>query len=111
MWYRPPELLLGAEVYGPAVDMWSVGCILAELIGRRPIFPGRDTQDQLMKICEYMGRPPASLTHRVRHEIRNFIDTEIPDVTPVDLSEVYPEANPEACSLLEQLLAFDPTRR
>ena len=102
---------MGYRSYTKALDMWSVGCILAELIGRRPIFPGRDTQDQLMKICEYMGRPPASLTLRVRHEIRNFIDTEIPDVTPVDLSEVYPEANPEACSLLEQLLAFDPTRR
>jgi cyclin-dependent kinase 12/13 len=42
LWYRPPELLLGATKYGPAVDMWSVGCIFAELLNGKPILPGKN---------------------------------------------------------------------
>lgn len=57
MWYRPPELLLGAEVYGPAVDMWSVGCILAELIEGRPLFQGQNHIDQIEVIFKMCGTP------------------------------------------------------
>ncbi|GKV28849.1 hypothetical protein SLEP1_g37842 [Rubroshorea leprosula] len=57
LWYRPPELLLGATQYGPAVDMWSVGCIFAELLSGKPIFPGADGPDQLKRIFELCGAP------------------------------------------------------
>ena len=43
-WYRAPEVLLSFKKYGPSVDVWSIGCILAELLGRRPLLPGKDTQ-------------------------------------------------------------------
>lgn len=46
-WYRAPELLLSCEHYTAAIDMWSVGCILAELLGRKPLLPGKDYVDQL----------------------------------------------------------------
>lgn len=46
VWYRPPELLLGVDSYGPEIDMWSVGCIFAELLVGKPIFPGNDEIDQ-----------------------------------------------------------------
>mmetsp|Transcript_9284 Transcript_9284/g.37979 ORF Transcript_9284/g.37979 Transcript_9284/m.37979 type:complete len:397 (-) Transcript_9284:105-1295(-) len=57
LWYRPPELLLGTRAYGPAVDMWSAGCIFAELLQGRPIFPGKDEAEQLDLICKLCGTP------------------------------------------------------
>ena len=50
--YRAPEVIMGWRSYTKALDVWSVGCILAELVGRRPIFPGSDSQNQLTLICE-----------------------------------------------------------
>ena len=57
LWYRPPELLLGATRYGPEVDLWSVGCIFAELLLGRPLFPGADEAQQLDKITRLLGTP------------------------------------------------------
>ncbi|CAN6470690.1 unnamed protein product [Victoria cruziana] len=57
LWYRPPELLLGSTKYGPAVDMWSVGCIFAELLNGKPILPGKNEPEQLNKIFELCGSP------------------------------------------------------
>jgi serine/threonine protein kinase len=57
LWYRPPELLLGEEHYGPAVDVWSAGCILGELIKGAPLLPGRDEISQLDVISRLCGTP------------------------------------------------------
>ncbi|RWW25681.1 hypothetical protein GW17_00009971 [Ensete ventricosum] len=57
LWYRPPELLLGATEYGVAVDLWSSGCILAELLAGKPIMPGRTEVEQLHKIFKLLGSP------------------------------------------------------
>ena len=57
LWYRPPELLLGATAYGPAVDIWSIGCILLEMVTKKAIFPGIDEIDQLVRIWKIMGTP------------------------------------------------------
>ena len=57
LWYRPPELLLGSQNYGPAVDMWSVGCIFAELLLKRPILPGKNEFEQIDKIFKMFGTP------------------------------------------------------
>jgi serine/threonine protein kinase len=56
-WYRAPELLLNAGAYTPAIDIWSVGCIVAEMLGRRPAFPGEDFLDQLRLIIRALGSP------------------------------------------------------
>ena len=58
-WYRAPELLFGAKFYGAAVDMWSVGCILAELLKREPFMPGQSDIDQLSHIVTKLGTPGA----------------------------------------------------
>ncbi|GAB2221334.1 hypothetical protein Droror1_Dr00012509 [Drosera rotundifolia] len=57
LWYRAPELLLGAKEYSTAVDMWSVGCIMAELLANKPLFEGKDEVDQLDKIFRLLGTP------------------------------------------------------
>ena len=56
-WYRAPELLCESETYGTAVDVWSVGCIFAEILGRKPLFRGSSTSDQLRLIIEKLGSP------------------------------------------------------
>ncbi len=56
-WYRAPEIIVGWCTYSAAVDMWAVGCIIAELIMRTPIFPGADTMKQLESICRILGKP------------------------------------------------------
>ena len=56
-WYRAPELLLSANSYTTSVDMWSVGCIFAEMLQRKPFLPGTDTKNQIELICEYLGTP------------------------------------------------------
>ena len=56
-WYRAPELLLSCDSYDAGIDIWSVGCILAELLQRKPLFPGKDYIDQLKLIIKTLGTP------------------------------------------------------
>ena len=56
-WYRAPEVILEFPPYGLNMDLWAVGTILAELLGRKPLFPGRDSLDQLTLIISMLGRP------------------------------------------------------
>lgn len=67
-WYRPPELLLNSEVYTAAIDIWSVGCIIGEMLGRRPLCPGEDYMDQLKLIIKTIGMPSDREMECVEHE-------------------------------------------
>lgn len=64
-WYRAPEIMLSFANYTASIDMWSVGCILAELLGGRPIFKGRDYVDQLNQILNLLGTPTEDTLRRV----------------------------------------------
>lgn len=57
LWYRPPEILLGAKFYTPSVDIWSLGCIFAEMSTKRGLFPGESEIDQLFSIFRTLGTP------------------------------------------------------
>eukprot|EP00762_Andalucia_godoyi_P008249 ANDGO_02996.mRNA.1 Extracellular signal-regulated kinase 1 len=110
-WYRPPELLLMCPTYSKEVDVWSVGCILAELINRRPIFPGKDYVHQLQLIFEVIGTP-------AEHESRHVTNPEairylknLKPRPPVDLRKVIPTGTPEALDLIKRMLTFDPKKR
>ena len=56
-WYRAPEIMLSCQDYSAAIDVWSVGCILAEMLGRKPLFAGNDYIHQLKLIMEVVGTP------------------------------------------------------
>ena len=56
-WYRAPEIILGACEYTKAIDIWSLGCILGELIGRTTLFPGEDYMDQISRMIAILGSP------------------------------------------------------
>ena len=97
--------------YTKAVDVWAAGCILAELLGRKPLWPGSDSQHQLELICQCVGRPSMDTIDKIQTpEIREFV-AQIPDSRPVGFRALYPQANPLACDLLEDLLVFEPSDR
>ena len=109
LWYRPPELLLGARKYSPAVDMWSAGCILAELIHGRPIMPGKSEMDQLKLIFELCGTP----TPENWPDCKDLPGAKVAEYKqhPRRLREFFRHASPNALKLIEQLLTLDPKNR
>lgn len=110
-WYRAPELMLFKQKYTGAVDVWSVGCILAELLGRRPIFPGNNFTNQIQLIFGILGSPNedfVSLAHADR--IKEFI-CGFGRKDPVPLKNLYPASHPKALRLLEKMLKLNPNER
>ncbi|KAK0491072.1 Pkinase-domain-containing protein [Armillaria novae-zelandiae] len=111
LWYRPPELLFGATVYGPEVDMWSAGCIMLELFTKKPVFQGNDEIHQLDVIYRILGTP----TQDRWPDIINLPWYEL--VKPRDpvvnrFREMFQRwMSPAALDLAEQLLAYDPSKR
>lgn len=110
-WYRAPELLLGCATYGDAVDIWAVGCILAEILGRRPLFRGSNYMHQLQVIVEVLGTPSESdMRLAVRKSAKDAIE-RMGRREKVPLSKLFPRANPLAIDLLDRMLVFDPAKR
>lgn len=110
-WYRAPEIMLSFANYGPAIDVWSVGCILAELLAGKPIFKGRDYVDQLNQILHYLGTPSEETLRRVGSPRAQDYIRSLPIKPRVPFQTLFPRANPLAIDLLSQLLQFDPAKR
>lgn len=111
-WYRPPELMLCPDgMYTYAVDLWSVGCIFAEMLGRKPLFPGKNFVDQLTLIFDVIGSPLSSeVSHIKNSQARKYLNTQT-GKRPVPMGNLFPKASHSALALLENLLLFDPDRR
>jgi serine/threonine protein kinase len=110
-WYRPPELLLETKDYGPAVDMWSVGCILAELLRRKPFLPGTETKHQLELIFDVFGTPAEEDIALIpKPRLRKFLRS-LPVKKPKALDILLPKANPLAIDLLKKIMVFNPQKR
>lgn len=113
-WYRAPELLLGCEDYTGAVDMWSIGCIFAEMLLRKPILPGQDGENQLELIFNLLGMPDKKFVKEFDGgrltEIFKNLSLE-PD-SKGDFKKVFKEVKEkEALSLLKKMLRYDPKKR
>ncbi|KAG6517344.1 probable serine/threonine-protein kinase At1g54610 [Zingiber officinale] len=109
LWYRPPELLLGATEYGVAVDMWSTGCILAELLSGRPIMPGRTEVEQLHKIFKLCGSPAEEFWRTSKLPHATSFKPQQP--YPRRIRETFKDFSPSALALLDCLLSVDPRFR
>jgi len=107
-WYRAPELLFGAKFYGSPVDLWSVGCIFAEMMLRVPFFPGTSDIDQLARVFTALGTPTES-TWPGLSSLPDYVPFQGVPGTP--LRDIFSAASQEALSLLEMLLAFSPSSR
>lgn len=110
-WYRAPEILLGSTCYTKGVDMWSLGCILGELISGRPIFPGTSTMNQLERIQHVTGRPTAEDLRSINCPYANMMMESLPATKPKNLKEMFPNAPSQAIDLLRLLLQFNPNKR
>ncbi|CAN1814013.1 Mitogen-activated protein kinase 7 [Linum perenne] len=110
-WYRAPELLLCCDNYGTSIDVWSVGCIFAEILGRKPIFPGTECLNQLKLIIDILGsQHDANLQFIGNSKARHYIKS-LSRSRGVGFSHLYPRADPQAIDLLQRMLVFDPTKR
>jgi serine/threonine protein kinase len=109
LWYRPPELLLGATYYGTAVDLWSTGCILAELYAGKPIMPGRTEVEQLHKIFKLCGSPSEEYWRKSKLPHATIFKPQQPYRRVV--METFKDFPSPALSLMETLLSIDPADR
>ncbi len=110
-WYRAPELLLMWDRCTKPIDVWSVGCIMAEMLGekRKPLFPGKTYLNQLDLILNVTGTPKPDEIHGCKKAL-TYMKT-LAHKPKADFAKKYPGANPLALDLLSKLLAFDPLKR
>ncbi|ESR61502.1 hypothetical protein CICLE_v10018252mg [Citrus x clementina] len=111
-WYRAPELCGSFfSKYTPAIDIWSIGCIFAELLTGRPLFPGRNVAHQLDLVTDLLGTPSAESIAGIRNEKAKRYLSSLRRKWAVPFSHKFPGADPLALRLLQRLLAFDPKDR
>ncbi|XP_066376570.1 probable serine/threonine-protein kinase At1g54610 [Miscanthus floridulus] len=107
LWYRAPELLLGSTSYGVGIDLWSAGCLLAEMFFGKPLMPGRGEVDQLLKIFELFGSPPDDYWRKMKLS-PSF---KPPKPYKSTTAERFRDLPPSSLGLLATLLALDPAAR
>jgi mitogen-activated protein kinase 15 len=110
-WYRATEILLGSTHYTKGVDMWSIGCILGEFLGGKPMFPGNSTMNQLDRIIEVTGKPSKEDIESINSPFALTILEGLPDVIPVSLQTIFQNTDESALDLLSKFLQFNPEKR
>ncbi|TXG57471.1 hypothetical protein EZV62_015300 [Acer yangbiense] len=108
LWYRAPEVLLGSTHYSPAVDIWSVGCIFAEMVRRQALFPGDSEFQQLLHIFRLLGTP----TEKEWPGVTSLRDWHVyPLWEPQNLARAVPSLGPDGVDLLSSMLKYNPADR
>ena len=119
LWYRAPDVLLGSRKYSTPVDIWSIGCIFAELLTLRPLFPGKTEGSQLIEQVAILGLPSkeqlqamstqmSADTIKLVHRLDDIPKKEFKTILPKDLSD---KERTQAADLLDQLLKWSPKER
>ncbi|GJJ09571.1 negative regulator of the PHO system [Clathrus columnatus] len=114
LWYRAPDVLLGSRTYSTSIDVWSCGCIFAEMIQGTPLFRGRDNQDQLLHIMKIIGTPDDRTLRKIAQEANlppDSVMKPFPKLPKVPWQNILTKASPQAIDLLDRLLQFDPNER
>lgn len=108
-YYRAPELVLGATTYNTSIDIWSAGCVIAEIYLGRPLFPGDTAADQIVQIMRTLGTPTRDQVYEMNPK---YNGAKLPDLKGITLSRVLRgKASPEVVNFLETLLNYSPSRR
>jgi len=110
LWYRAPELLLGAKTYTNAIDIWSIGCNFGELINKKPLLPGKSEENQLQIICELLGTPSVKIWPGLQ-DYPFFNRYSLPACCYNNLRVKFPDAPDSCLELLNKMLTFDPNKR
>lgn len=126
LWYRAPDVLFGSSTYTSAIDMWSVGCIMGELYRGKPLFMGKDNEDQLKKIFKFLGTPRSNFRTYCNSRERSTIClkaspdkykaidqviSELPIYPTIPFQILFPNIEPDGIHLLKQLLIYMPESR
>ncbi|XP_066579288.1 serine/threonine-protein kinase MAK isoform X2 [Amia ocellicauda] len=109
-WYRAPEVLLRSSVYSSPIDIWAVGCIMAELYTLRPLFPGNSEVDEIFKICQVLGTVKKS-DWPEGYQLASAMNFRFPQCVPTNLKTLIPNASSEAIALMRDMLQWDPKKR
>ncbi|KAJ3138513.1 regulator of ime2, partial [Physocladia obscura] len=109
-YYRAPELIFGSTNYKVAIDVWSSGCVMAELLLGQPLFPGESGVDQLVEIIKVLGTPTRD---QIKAMNQNYTEYKFPQIKPSPWAKVFRShaTTPEAINLLTKLLEYTPTVR
>ncbi|RYP09054.1 hypothetical protein DL764_001550 [Monosporascus ibericus] len=107
-YYRAPELIFGATNYTTKIDVWSTGCVMAELMLGQPLFPGESGIDQLVEIIKVLGTPTRD---QIRTMNPNYMEHKFPQIKPHPFSKVFRRADANALDLIARLLEYTPTER
>jgi len=110
-WYRAPEVMCSCQDYDTGIDVWSVGCILAELHGRKPLFPGDDYIKQMNLIFGVVGTPVGDDYDFISNDKALEYIKGLKKREPVPFKNIYPKANSKALDLMEKMLKFNPKKR
>ncbi|KAG2414454.1 mitogen-activated protein kinase sty1 [Aspergillus terreus] len=110
-YYRAPEIMLTWQRYGVEVDIWSAGCILAEMLRGVPLFPGKDHINQFYLITDMIGNPPLEVIEKITSKNTRHIVDSLPHKEPRQLKTIFNEEDAEAVDLLEKMLLFDQSKR
>ena len=110
-WYRAPEVMLATQEYSQAIDVWSIGCIFAEVLGSKPLFPGDDYIHQLKLITDVLGSPAErDMTFITSARARTFMAKQA-GKPKKPWAQIFPKASPVCLDLLDRMLAFHPGLR
>ncbi|TDG97121.1 hypothetical protein EPR50_G00223050 [Perca flavescens] len=109
-WYRAPEVLLRSSTYSSPIDLWAVGCIMAELYTLRPLFPGNSEVDEIFKICQVLGTVKKT-DWSEGYQLASAMNFRFPQCVPTHLKTLIPNASNEAIALMRDMLQWDPKKR
>ncbi|XP_060072665.1 mitogen-activated protein kinase 7-like [Ylistrum balloti] len=110
-WYRAPEIMLALVEYGAAVDVWSVGCIFAEMLGRKHLFPGKDYISQIKLIVGILGSPSDGLFQLCQSDLIKQFITKLGKKESIAWNSLFPKASKKALDLLGKMLVLHPGDR
>lgn len=109
LWYRPPDVLLGSRSYNTSIDIWSAGCIIAEMYSGQPLFPGNSNDDQLLRIFQGLGTPSERAWPGIS-QLPEYKPT-FPVYATQDLRQLVPQLDPLGADLLNRMLQLRPELR
>lgn len=107
-YYRAPELIFGATNYTTKIDVWSAGCVMAELILGQPLFPGELGIDQLVEIIKILGTPTKE---QIKHMNPNYMEHKFPQIKPIPLQKIFKKTSQDCIQFLARILQYSPIDR